>query len=220
VHAVDTEGYWYGNRGFNYSHSLYQYTSQIRHTFSEYQAAANSLISETMVPMGKFMQHHNLGINLLLLMTYQTTITDPGNDQDTDTFLFSPTPAYIFDNGVYSADAGTIDSLCDVEPSVTFDRANAKFNVKYNHSQFANSSACMNAFDPYHLGYDPEWSGEDFDIAIGDTQKTQTQTHTHTDTRVTRSALHIWGICHYIVVLILPIICNTSRHLFTLLTVI
>jgi hypothetical protein len=165
---VDTDGYWLGNREYNYSHGLYQYKSQIKNSFADYQIQARYLLNGILAPMGVFMQEHNLGINLLLLMTYQTTFTSANNDEDTDTFLFTSTPSNVFDSGVYSAAAGTIDSVCDVAPSTSFDRANAKFTIEYNYAQFANSSACMNVFDPKHLGYDPQWSGDVFEIAIGD----------------------------------------------------
>lgn len=118
--------------------------------------------------MGQYMEAHNLGINLLLLMTYQILFNVEGNSQDTDTFLFTATPANVFDSGVYDAAVGTVDSVCDVQSSISFDRANAKVLIQFDYAQFYNSSACMNAVDPKHLGYDPEWSGDVFEIPIGD----------------------------------------------------
>lgn len=117
--------------------------------------------------LGDFMSRHNLGINLLVLMTFQTTFTDTGNDKQTDVFKFSSMPVDILHSGVYSAGVGTSDALCDVVPSVAFDRANHQFSLKFNHTDFANSASCMAAFDPVHLGYDPIWNGDNFDIIIG-----------------------------------------------------
>lgn len=166
--TVDTEGYWYGNRDFRYNRELYVYRAQIQRTFHEYQNMVAGIFFDILIPAGAFMRNHNLGINLLLLSTYQTTFNEGDNDVNTDVFLFTPTPSEIFNSGVYTASVGTIDSVCELLPSIEFDRANSKFNIAYEHQQFANSSACFNAVDPYHLGYDPAWSGEEFDIAIGE----------------------------------------------------
>lgn len=128
----------------------------------------DELLSEILNPIGGFMQLHNLGINLVLLTTYQRLFHDEGNEEDTDVFMFTPTPSNVFHSGVYAAGMGTVDSVCELQPSVNFDRANSQFNVMYDYDKFANSSACSNAVDPYHMGYDHAWSGEYFDIATGD----------------------------------------------------
>jgi hypothetical protein len=165
---VDTAGYWEGNQHFSFHHALFVYNAKIKRTNEEYEVFANYFIDSVIGDLGNRMWSQNLGVNLLILMTYQTTFTTPGNKDATDTFLFTANPTQVYTSGVYSAGLGTVDSLCDIDPSISYDRANAKMNIVYDYSTITNSTACTTALDPKHLGYDPLWSGGDFSVAIGE----------------------------------------------------
>ena len=164
---ADSNGYWHGNQNYSYGKALYVYSAQIKRTVEEYREMATYLENVVIGAVGSYMAVNNLGLNLLLLMTFQTTFTQDDNAFETDTFRFTTTPSDVFNTGVYSASAGTMEGICDVEPIVAFDRANHKFDITFNHTLFANSTSCMNAFEPAHLGYEAIWSGDEFLISIG-----------------------------------------------------
>ena len=162
--AADQDGYWEGSVEFNYSRALYRYHARIQRDYESYVAGATSLIDDVFNGIGALMSRNNLGINLLLLATYQS---EASNSDETDTFSFTANPVNLYDTGVYSSSFGTIDSFCEATFTTSFDKANANINVMLSYEEFINSSACMNVVDPKHLGYDTQWSGDKFSIDLG-----------------------------------------------------
>ena len=74
----------------------------------------------------------------------QTTlnpITSVATNQVIDIF---GSPQAILDEPYSVGQFSNQQAECDVRPTVSYDRANAKLKVEYLHAEFTNSTACLN----------------------------------------------------------------------------
>jgi hypothetical protein len=60
----------------------------------------------------------------------------------------------------------TVDGVCDVEGSASFNPANTRLRLEYSVSAFENSSLCLKAAHPPSLGYSEVYDFDSFRIDL------------------------------------------------------
>lgn len=161
---VDMNGNWIGTNEFVYYKSAFHFSfnSLTVDSFSQYTEMINTY-RQSMEEVANISSHQNLGLNLVLWMSYMryysidhpsmTDFTSLGTGQ-LQYLELTGNPAVVFNAPSITASLISKHGICDIESLASFDPANSMFSVTFNIDEFKNSATCAgsinpNLFNPY-----------------------------------------------------------------------
>jgi hypothetical protein len=161
--TASSQGIWSGNSGFKTVDALYNLNLNIfKGTSADFTNAMN-VFRQDSLNIGQLGLTQNLASNLIYWIGY---IAETEAGGSTVTFEMTGTASAVFDLRYLTALFTTQESNCNLDVATIYDRANSRWTISYNYTDFQSTPNCSKAIDPAQLGYSQAYDRDAFNIAI------------------------------------------------------
>lgn len=158
-YLVTDTGYWDGTDGFDPALTIYRMEFfSFAMTQDDYKSLMREFKDE-IKGIAAGAAQRDAAHNLMYWMTWE---------MDSPNFLFELTGSSlnVFDRYYTIGYMATVEGVCDVANSATYNGANHRLRLEHSVEEFRNSSLCLSAGHPGHLGYNPNYDFGTFRIDL------------------------------------------------------
>ena len=160
---ADTAGLWQWSTEFLPPNAVYEFKlDQFQASSADYPVIMGEL-KDSVQYYGNKMKNLTLSENLLYWTSWYTGDTVDGKVQK---FYMFSNPAMIFNREYIEGTVSNTAADCNTTSLGSFDPSNYMLSLVFDANAFINNQACFDTINPYYLGYNPIYDGNDFSVDI------------------------------------------------------
>ena len=190
--AMDSNGNYQGTQNFDAAKAYYYIElSNFQHDIDGYQKFMDQA-RDIVYRLSKIAPKMDLGMSLVYWTSYANEIND-GNY--VHYFRFNANPIAVYDRFYKTGFLSDFLGDCDLAPDVSYNSMNGVLTMVYSEKEFMSHKNCSGAIDPAAMGYQPEDSGDKFEINV-DTRSLVTAFALNSDIMMPGILVdvNLWGI--------------------------
>lgn len=162
VYLADVNGSWNSNIYYDSSLAIYQFRFQELRANASFWKEMIGNLSISIDLVAAKMKIQPLDINLLWWLVWEGNFAVQGTTQY---FGFYSDPTVVFNRQYVHGVISNVVSDCNATSSSKYDVGSYYLSLTYSFSEFMSNPRCTSVMNPYTMGYDPVYDGDEFTLS-------------------------------------------------------
>mmetsp|Transcript_17910 Transcript_17910/g.33677 ORF Transcript_17910/g.33677 Transcript_17910/m.33677 type:complete len:755 (-) Transcript_17910:313-2577(-) len=177
TYLADRNGYWEGDRHFEYSSALYSFQfNRLETNAAEFTRVIDAAL-EHLAYFNRIMEKNNLALTILYWTTWtlvSSSVTNVVNGTEDQSFIADESTHYFYLTGSIStvfnqanshaSSLNNVNGTCEVLTMARYDKAASQYRLTFDAIPYLANEHCMNVLDLQAAGYSEAAGLPEFDI--------------------------------------------------------